>query len=233
MKIAVVGLGLFGKSLAVNLARAGAEVIAIDSNMELVQEIMGEVALACRLDATNEKELRAQGVDACDVLVASIGDDFEANQLLVMTAKQMGIKKVVARVPSLVHGRILKTLGADEVVMPEVEASQAAARRIVEPSLKGYFQLIEGHSVAEIDAPEAFYGKTLAELKLKETHRVNLVAITRPGQNGSRPAVNAVPLGTDRIQRGDILAVAGRDEDLKALLKMHPDRDTVRRVKPE
>jgi trk system potassium uptake protein TrkA len=231
VKIAVVGLGLFGKSLAVNLARAGAEVIAIDSNMELVQDVMGEVALAAKLDATNEKELRAQGVDTCDVLIASIGDDFEANQLLVMTAKQMGIRKVVARAPSTVHVRILKMLGANEVFMPEVEAAQAAARRIVEPSLKGYFQLLEGHSVAEIDAPEAFHGKTLAELRLKETHHVNLVAITRPGQNGERPTINAVPLGTDRIQRGDVLAVAGRDEDLKALLKLHPDRDTVRRIR--
>lgn len=233
MKIAVVGLGLFGKSLAVNLARAGAEVIAIDTNMDLVQDVMNEVALAAKLDATNEKELRAQGVDTCDVLIASIGDDFEANQLLVMTAKQMGIKKVVARAPSPMHVRILKMLGADEVFMPEVEAAQAAARRIVEPSLKGYFQLIEGHSVAEIDAPASFHGKTLVELKLKETHRVNLVAITRPGANGAGPTINAVPLGTDRVQPGDILAVAGRDEDLRALVRLHPDRDTVRRMKKE
>ncbi|MBI2932865.1 MAG: TrkA family potassium uptake protein [Planctomycetes bacterium] len=223
MKIAVVGLGLFGKSLAVKLARAGADVIAIDANLELVDDIKDEVALAVKLDATDEKELRAQGVHEVDVLVASIGDDFESNQLLVILAKQFGIKKILARAPSPVHARILKLLGADEVVMPEEEAAAQAARRIVQPSLKGYFELIQGHSVAELEAPQSFHGKTLAELDLKQKYRVNLVAITRPVEtNGGRVTVNTVPMGTEIIRRGDILAVAGRDDDIKALLSAPP-----------
>ena len=219
MKVAVVGLGLFGRSLAVSLARAGAEVIAIDAKMELVDDVKDEVAVAVRLDATDEKELRAQGVHEVDVLVAAIGDNFEANQLLVLLAKQMGIKKVVARAPSLVHERILRKIGADEVVMPEVSAAEDAARLLVEPSLKGYFELIEGHSVAELEAPPAFVGKSIAELDLKLKWRVNLVAITRPGAGqGGRASINVVPLGTDILQKGDVLAVAGRDEDIKKLV---------------
>ena len=91
MKVAVVGLGLFGKHVALDLARTGADVIAIDSNLDLVDDVKDEVALAVKLDATDEKELRAQGVHEVDVLVASIGDNFEANQLLVIVAKQLGI----------------------------------------------------------------------------------------------------------------------------------------------
>ncbi len=217
MKIAVVGMGLFGRSIAVNLARAGAEVIAIDSKMELVEGVKDEVAVAVRLDATDEKELRAQGVHEVDVLVACIGDNFEANQLLVLLAKQMGIKKVVARAPSAVHERILKKIGADEVVLPEISAAEDAARLIVEPSMKGYFELIEGHSVVELEAPASVVGKSIAEADMKRQWKVNLVAITRPtAPEGSR--INAVPLGTDVIQKGDILAVAGRDEDIKKLM---------------
>ena len=219
MKVAVVGLGLFGKSLAVNLARSGIEVIAIDANVELVDDVKDEVAVAVKLDATDEKELRAQAVHEVDVLVASIGDNFEANQLLVILAKQMGIKRVLARAPSAVHERILKMIGADEIVLPEQQAAEDLSRKLAQPSLKGYFELIEGYSVAEIEAPVAFHGKSLSELELKQKHKVNLIAIKRPSPTDEgRPSINAVPLGTDVLQKGDILAVAGRDEDLKGLL---------------
>lgn len=218
MKVAVIGLGLFGRSLAVNLAQAGVEVIAADADMKLVDDVKDSVTVAVKLDATDERELRAQGIHEVDVLVASIGDDFEANQLLILLAKQMGVKRVLARTPSPAHARILKLIGADEVIMPEVEAAADAARKLVEPSLKGYFELIQGYSVAEIDAPSEFHGRTLAELDLKRRYRVNLVAITRRQNGAGPPTINAVPLGTELIQRGDVLAVAGRDEDLKALL---------------
>ena len=218
MKVAVVGLGLFGKSLAVRLARGGAQVIAIDANPALVDDVKDDVPVAVALDATDEKELRAQGVQECDVLVASIGDNFEANQLLVITAKQIGVKRVVARAPSAVHGRILRLIGADDVVLPELEAAERTAMRVVEPSLRGYFQLIEGHSVVELEAPEEFYEKTLGELDLKGRYKVNLVMIIRPVEGGRR-TINVVMTGASAILKGDILALAGRDEDIKKLIE--------------
>lgn len=219
MKIAVVGLGLFGKSLALQLAKAGAEVIAVDANLDLVDDVKDAVSSAVKLDATDEKELRAQGVHQADVLVASIGDNFEANQLLVILAKKVGIRKVVARAPSETHARILRLIGADEVLLPEQQAAEDLSRRLVQPSLKGYFELIEGYSVAEILAPASFHGKRLADLELKTKYRVNLVAITRPSADPKgKSAINAVPMGSDIIEKGDTLAVAGRDDDLKSLL---------------
>jgi len=131
MRVAVVGLGLFGRALAVDLARAGADVVAIDSDQALVDDVRDEVALAVCLDATNERELRAQGVHKVDVLVASIGNDFEANQLLVVLARELGIPRVVARAPSANHARILKLLGAHEVVLPELEVAERMARALL------------------------------------------------------------------------------------------------------
>lgn len=219
MRIAVVGLGLFGRSLAVNPARVGAEVIAIDANLERVDDVKDEVALAVKRDATDEKELRKQGVHEVDVLIASIGDDFEANQLLVILAKQLGIRKVVARAPSTVHARILKVIGADEVVLPEERAAEEVARRLAHPSLQGYFELIEGYGPAEIEAPPEFHGKPLSELNLKQELKVSLVALKRPLVNDpGRFAINAVPMGTDLILKRDILAVAGADDGPRGLL---------------
>lgn len=134
MKVAVVGLGLFGRALAVDLARAGAEVIAVDSDMSAVDGVRDEVELAVCLDATDGRELRAQGIHKVDVLVASIGNDFEANQLLVLLARELGIPRVVARAPSASHARILGLLGAHEVVLPEVEAAERMARSLLEPN---------------------------------------------------------------------------------------------------
>jgi len=131
MRVAVVGLGLFGRALAVDLARAGADVVAIDSDQALVDDVRDEVALAVCLDATNERELRAQGVHKVDVLVASIGNDFEANQLLVVLARELGIPRVLARAPSANHARILKLLGAHEVVLPELEVAERMARALL------------------------------------------------------------------------------------------------------
>ncbi len=219
MKVAVVGMGLFGKSLARNLARAGAEVIAIDANLALVDDMKDEVTAAVCVDATDEKELRAQGVHDVDVLVASIGDDFEANQLLVILAKKLGIPRVVARAPSPTHARILKLIGADEVVMPEEEAAHQMALRMLQPSLKGYMALIEGFSVAEIVAPPEFLGKSLAELDLKQHHHVNLLAFRRADPSAPGGAiVNAVPTGGDVLREGDVLLVIGRDKDIRTLL---------------
>lgn len=219
MKIAVVGMGLFGQSLSRQLARNGAQVIAIDQNPHLIDDIKSDVDLAVRLDATDERELRAQGIHEVDVLVASIGDNFEANQMLILVAKCMGIKRVIARAPSSTHARILSLIGADEVVMPEESAAMELARRMVQPSIKGYMELIEGTSVAELQAPADFVGKNLVELDLKRKARVSLVAIKHP--DPSQPSgfrIRVVLLGTDVIEQGDVLVVLGRDEDIKAMM---------------
>ena len=131
MKIAIVGLGLFGQALAIQLARSGAEVIVVDSNLESIEDIRDDVALAVCMDATEEREFKAQGLDKVDVLVACIGNNFEANQLVVMLAKQLGVPRVLARAPSLRHEKILRTLGADDVLLPEVQAGELLGQRLM------------------------------------------------------------------------------------------------------
>jgi trk system potassium uptake protein TrkA len=134
MKIAVVGLGLFGQAVAVKLARSGAEVLVVDSNLELIEDIRDEVALAVCMDATDEREFKAQGLHRVDVLVACIGNNFEANQLVVMMAKQLGVKRVIARGPSQRHEKILRMLGADDVLLPEVQAGELLGHRLMNES---------------------------------------------------------------------------------------------------
>lgn len=217
MKVAVIGLGQFGKSLALQLAKAGAEVIAIDSNMDLVDDVKNDVALAVKMDATDERDLRSQGVAKVNVVVASIGD-FEANQLVTVLAKRLGVPRVLARASGETHARILKLIGADEVILPEVEAASKLTQRLLLPSLRNYFELIEGYSVAELEVPESFHGKTLAELDLRRKHGVNLIALKRKGPD--RGTVDPVPAPTEVLRAGDVIAVAGADAALAKMLDL-------------
>lgn len=218
MKLAVIGLGQFGKSVAALAAKAGVEVIAVDEDMAVIEELKDTVAMAIQMDATDERELKAQGIDKVDVLVAAMGN-FEANQLVTVIAKRYGVKKVIARASSPLHVRILKLIGADEVLNPEEEAAERLAQRLVTPSLKNYFELIDGYSVAEIETPAEFHGKTVEELQLRKNFGMNLVAIRRKLFMSGKDSVNAALKPTDIVLPNDVLTIVGKDEDIANLAR--------------
>lgn len=222
MKCAVIGLGDFGRAAALGLARAGAEVIAVDRNMDRLNEVKDEVAMAIRMDATQRDALKSQGLDTVDVLVAAIGQNFEAQVLVIVQAKNLGIKRVVARATTLDHRKVLEAVGADEVFNAEEEAARNMVQRLTISSIKSYFELADGFSLVEVRAPELIIGKTLRELDLRQRFRVNLVAIKRVEANAKGEEVikefKAVPLPEDVIQSGDVLALAGSVLDIAAFV---------------
>ena len=224
MKYAVVGLGEFGRSAALGLARKGAEVIAVDIDMDRLNRVKDEVALAVRLDATHENALLSHGLGEVDVLIAAIGDNFEAQVLLVVHAKQQKISKIIARATTPDHIRVLKAVGADEAFNPEEEAARWMVQRLLITNITNYFELAEGFSVVEVEAPQSIVGKTLEELNLRRRFRLNLVAIkattiTKGDQVVSR--FNPVPLPDQVIKAGDVLALVGSVLDLANFVAVH------------
>jgi trk system potassium uptake protein TrkA len=218
MKCAVVGLGDFGRAAAVGLARAGAEVIAIDRNMDRLNLVKEEVAMAVRMDATHRDALEAQGIGKLDVLVAAIGQNFEAQVLVVVHARTLGIKRIVARAVTEDHRRVLEAVGANEVFNPEEEAARNMVQRLTISNIRNYFELADGFSLVEVEAPAATVGRTLRELDLRKQFRVNLVAIKRmtAGPDGVLVVkeFKAVPNPDDVIQGKDVLALSGSVLDL-------------------
>lgn len=224
MKYAVIGLGEFGSSAATGLFRKGAEVIAVDTNMDRVNSLKDEVSLAVRLDATHEDALKSHGIGEVDVLIAAIGNNFEAQVLVVVHAKQHGIKKIVARATSPDHIRVLQAVGADEVFNPEETAARWMVQRLLIHNISNYFELAEGFSVVEVDAPPSVVGKTIEELNLRRRFRINLIAIKRDvaGSNGQIvEQFNPVPLPTEVVRAGDVLALVGSVLDLANFMAMH------------
>lgn len=218
MKCAVIGLGEFGSATAIGLAKHGVEVIAVDNNMDRVNAVKEEVALAVRMDASQESALHAHAIAEVDVLIAAIGANFEAQVLVVVHAKEMGIKKIVARASTPDHRRVLRAVGAHEVLNPEEEAARWMVQRLLITDISSYFELAEGFSVVEVSAPPGVVGKRLDELNLRRRFRINLVALKRmeitPEGESVVKQFNPVPLPEDTIQKEDVLALVGSVIDL-------------------
>lgn len=220
-RFAVIGLGRFGSTLARGLAASGQEVVAIDARQEIIEEIQDLVDQAVRLDATDEKALRAQGVDKVDVAVVCIGDNFEANLLAVVLLRSMGVAEVIARATSRTRAQILRLVGATEVVLPEDESAARLAQRLATPSVVDYLSIANGYSVVQLKAPKSFFNHSLDELALRKNLGVTVLAIRRQQQaRRGQPAgevILSVPGGDEVIRAGDQLVVVGPDEALAKL----------------
>lgn len=220
-RFAVIGLGRFGGHLATALSRNGAEVIAIDKDRKLIEKISNDVTMAVRLDSTDEDALRAQGVDKVDVAVVGIGQDFEASIMTTVVLKSIGVKHICARAERITHGKILRRIGAHEVIFPEHESANRWAFRLMAPQIAEKLEFSPGFGLAQYTTPLSFDGKTLLELQLRKRFGVNLVCLRRAEPDdadaGGTPKIINVPLPETVIRRGDLLWLVGSDEDLAAL----------------
>ncbi|AQQ09471.1 Ktr system potassium uptake protein A [Sedimentisphaera cyanobacteriorum] len=221
-KFAVIGLGRFGKKLAVALSMSEAEVIAIDIKRDEIDSIRDQVSHAVRLDSTDEQALISQGVDKADVAVVGIGQrrgGFEAAILTVVNLKNMGVKNIYARAINLVSGQVFKAVGATEVVYPEIEAAQRWAYKLIAPQVTDKIDFAPGYSLARISAGDSFHSKTLVDLQLRKKFNVNLIAIKRGkfAADEKEGKIINVPMPKTIIYKEDILMVSGSDINLAKL----------------
>ena len=219
-RFAVIGLGRFGMRGALGLAKAGAEVIAVDRHQGRIEDVRDSVTIAVALDATDEKALVAQGLDKVDVAVVGIGTDFEAGALATAVLKQLGVPRVISRATTRTRGQILSRIGADDIVNPEAETADRWCRRLVMPQVMETIDLGQAHSLAQIRAPLAWVGKTLEQLNVRKKFKVNVVAIRRllPDQaKGSADYGIDTPMPDSRIETGDLLLIVGSNQSIESL----------------
>lgn len=223
-RFAVIGLGRFGKKLAIALAMSGAEVIAIDKDRAEIESISDQVSHAVRLDSTDEDALKAQGVDKVDVAIIGIGageKGFESAILTVVNLRQMGVKQIYARAEDLIAGEVFSKVGATEVIYPEVESAQRWAYKLIAPQIGEKIDFAPGYSLARVKAPASFDGKSVMDLQLRQKYNVNLVAIKRgegsKAKRKDKADIINVPMPSTIIYEDDILMVAGSDADLVKL----------------
>jgi trk system potassium uptake protein TrkA len=224
-KVGVIGLGRFGMALARQLAAANVQVIAVDTDRELIEDVKDDVSLAVVLDSTDEIAFRSQDLHKVDALVVAIGENFEAALLTAVLAKKFQIPQVICRASTSVHAEIFRQVGATEVIQPETETGHQLARRLANPFLEDFFDLGEGFTLIELKAPGAFHDKTLRDLNLRARYNVNLVAIRRTatvpaaGGEATEKESLAVPQPDSVIRADDTLVLIGANTDLARLPK--------------
>lgn len=217
-RIAVIGLGRFGLALAERLAREGLEVIAIDSNPDLINRVKDSVALAVAADGTDMDTLRSLGVDKVDTVVIAIGDNFEACQLAMLAAKDLDHPIVVARANDRTKEKILKRLGAHEVILPEEQAAERLGQKLAKPGLLEALDIGNEHSFVQVEAPPGVCGRTLLELDLRRHFGVNMVAIRKPGRDGKDGAIS-VPGPDTKLEKDDVMMLVGKDSEIERFMR--------------
>ena len=210
---AVLGLGRFGHAVAVTLAQAGNEVLAVDQNEERVQELSDYVTCAVRADITDTKVFESLGINNMDVVIVGIAQNMQASILATIQSKESGVSCVIAKCGSRIHKDILVRVGADQVVMAEYETGVRLAKSLISGGFKDLFDLSDDFSVAELPVPSVWKGKTLEQLNIRKEYGVNIIAVKRQG----RFEVNIDP--GQPLREGDLLVIAGENEDLARVPK--------------
>ena len=215
-RIGIIGAGRFGMSLAESLSNAGLEVILIDRNRPAMQ-MANEFANALQGDATQPHVLEEAGFGECDVVVVAIGSNIEASMMATAKCKELGIPNVVAKATSELHGRILRRIGADNVVYPDRDSAHRLARAIANHSAVDFLEVSDGYSIAEIDVPDGVRERTLAEADLRNRTGVTVLCIRRSDEDPKKPRKIIIPRPDDVIKSDDRLIVFGETRKIDAL----------------
>jgi trk system potassium uptake protein TrkA len=226
-KFAVIGLGHFGYAVARNLARKGAEVLAIDRDIERVEMVKDDVAYAVALDATDARALAAQNVTDMDAVLVAIGENIEGLLLTTVQLLELGVKRIIARAMSDQQRLILDKLGVKEVLSPEDEVGKLVAEMLLNPNMKAFLPLPDNYSISEIGAPRRVINKTIEQVRFTESYDLDLIAIKRRYEEftaGKRSFVEHLITRSDlntTIEASDILIVLGKVENVERFVELN------------
>ena len=175
--VAVLGLGKYGKSLSEHLYRMGADVLAVDRNMKIIEEFSDKCTSAVCANLDNEDEVNALGLKNMDIVVTAMGGDLAASILCVTVAKEQGVPIVISKASTDRMASILRKVGADKVIDPEGEGGARSARIMVSSIFKDFYELDENMYMIEMAPRPEWIGKDLVELNLRGNMGLNIVAV--------------------------------------------------------
>ena len=212
--ILLIGLGRFGRHIALQLNKLGHEVMAVDSNEERVNEILPIVTNAQIGDSTNTEFLKSLGIRNFDVCIVAIGENFQNSLETTSLLKELGAKLVVSRAERDVQEKFLLRNGADEVVYPEKQVANWAAIRYTADHIRDYIEVDDSHAIFEVEVPEEWIGKTVGELDIRRKYSINIMATKENGKINM--AVSPETVLTDNIT----LLVLGAYKELQKCFRI-------------
>lgn len=212
--ILLIGLGRFGKHVAMKLQSLGHQVMAVDDQEERVNDILPYVTNAMIGDSTNETFLASLGVTNFDVCIVAIGSNFQSSLETTSLLKELGAKLVVSRASRDVHEKFLLRNGADEVVYPEKQLATWTAIRFSSDHILDYIELDGEHAVYEVNIPSAWLGKTVGQLDIRKKYSINIMGL-KEGDRLELTVTPDTPLTADKT-----LMVLGRYKDIQKCFRI-------------
>ena len=174
---AVFGLGRYGRAVAKELMKNGVEVLAVDIDENKVNDVAKDVPYCKCADVTDIEVLKQLGITNFDIVIIAMASNFESNILAVATCKELGVKQIIAKAANETQKKILLKVGANRVVMPEIDSGLRLAKILLNPDFIDMIEITKNISVIEIDVKDEWCDKTLAELDLRKKYTINVVAI--------------------------------------------------------
>ena len=210
--VLLIGLGRFGKHIALQLNKLGHEVMGVDINEERVNEAIDIITSAQIGDSTSESFLRSLGVDNYDICFVTISNDFQSSLETLVLLKEQGAKFIVARAAKGVQQKLLRNNGADLVIYPEKELAESSALCYSSDHILDYIAVSDDHAVYEIDPPASWLGKSLAQLDVRRRYQLNVMAVKQDG------TLNLDIDPDAPIAEGQTLLVIAREQDILSSL---------------
>lgn len=201
--VLLIGLGRFGKYIAMKLHELGHEVMAVDESEDRINDVMPYVTNGQIGDSTNEALLKSLGVKNYDVCIVTIGGNFQSSLETTCLLKELGAKKVVSRAEQDVQAKFLLRNGADEIIYPEKQLAVWAAIRYSSDHVLDYIELGDSYSIFEVEVPQAWRGKSVAEIDIRKKYNVNIIATKKNGK------IDAVVSADTVLSEDETLLVLG------------------------
>jgi len=213
-KIAVLGISNYGFYLSQRLAEMGCEVLVVDKDPQRVRRLHENVEKAIIGDVTEPQTLDSLHLKEYDVVVLSIGDEMSASLLTLLHLVDMGVKQIIAKAVSEEHARILKRIGATEVIFPEKDMAMRTANVLSGSNVLDYLPLGEEYGIVELAPDKSFIGKSLRQLDLRSRHHVEVIAVKQIIEGKA-----LVPEPDFVIRDSDLLVIVGKNEAIERLRK--------------
>ena len=207
--ILLIGLGRFGKHIAIHLNQLGHEVMAVDHVESRVEAVLPFVTNAQIGDSTNADFLESLGIRNYDVCIVAIGNDFQSSLETTSLLKELGAKLVVSRAARDVQAKFLLRNGADEVVYPEKQLAKWTAFRYSADHILDYLELDDEHAIFEIPVPDSWAGRTIGQIDIRKKYNINIMGIKKDGKLELTVSPDV------QLKAGETLLVLGRNRDLQ------------------
>lgn len=230
MKFVIIGIGQFGRALALHLSDLGFEVTILDERESIITELKDRVAYALVGDATDIRVLRQLDMAGEDTyVIVAVGEQFERNLLITAQLKELGVTNLLTRSVNELHGKLLKLIGVNDLIRVEEVAARQLAARFTNEGLMRLRRMDSTHSLADVHLPEEWVGLKLMDVGLRSEYHLNLLTVRR-GKLNENPSSDDVlsepeqpvidtPDASLVFQEGDVLVLFGKDSDLQRFVE--------------